>query len=144
MTFAEENPVFEFEMMNLPSECLFDSDIRESKKIKTPEIEGVKPELYLEELFSLLGVQMPEKNVILIVEKPLDSSSKVIRKLLPVKFWTKNKINRRRNNEEVYKSLSTGNEVFDCGDFYEIYAVYESDAKQTLKKFMEKNHGQNF
>ena len=84
---------------------------------------------------------MPEKNVILIVEKPLDSSSKVIRKLLPVKFWTKNKINRRRNNEEVYKSLSTGNEVFDCGDFYEIYAVYEPDAKQTLKKFMEKNNG---
>ena len=56
MAFVEENPVFEFGMMNLPPECLFDSDIRESKKIKTPEIEGVKPELYLEELFSLLGV----------------------------------------------------------------------------------------
>ena len=56
MTFAEENPVFEFEMMNLPSECLFESDIRENRKVKTPEIEGVKPELYLEELFSILGV----------------------------------------------------------------------------------------
>ena len=57
MTFAEENPVFEFEMMNLPSECLFDADIRENKKnAKTPKIDGNKPELYLEELFNLLGV----------------------------------------------------------------------------------------
>jgi hypothetical protein len=57
MTFAEENPVFEFEMMNLPPECLFDADIRENKRqAKTPEIEGKKPDLYLEELFSLLGV----------------------------------------------------------------------------------------
>ena len=57
MAFAEENPVFEFEMMNLPSECLFDADIRENKRqTKTPEIEGKKSELYLEELFSLLGV----------------------------------------------------------------------------------------
>ena len=57
MTFAEENPVFEFEMMNLPPECLFDSDIWENKKnAKTPQIDGQKPELYLEELFNLLGV----------------------------------------------------------------------------------------
>ena len=84
---------------------------------------------------------MEKKNVILIVEKPLDLSSKIIRKMLPVKFWTKNKINRRRQNEEVFKNLSTDDEVFDCGDFYEIYAIYENDAKQTLKKFMEKNHG---
>ena len=57
MPFAEENPVFEFEMMNLPPECLFDSDIRENKKnAKTPQIDGQKPELYLEELFNLLGV----------------------------------------------------------------------------------------
>ena len=57
MTFAEENPVFEFEMMNLPAECLFDADIRENKRqAKTPEIEGKKPDLYLEELFNLLGV----------------------------------------------------------------------------------------
>lgn len=84
---------------------------------------------------------MGKKNIILIVEKPLDSSSKVIRKMLPVKFWTRNKIQRRRQNEEVFKNLVTNDEVFDCGDFYEIYAIYENEAKQTLKKFMEKNHG---
>lgn len=84
---------------------------------------------------------MEKKNVILIVEKPLDLSSKIIRKMMPVKFWTKNKIQRRRQNEEVFKNLVTNDEVFDCGDFYEIYAIYENEAKQTLKKFMEKNHG---
>lgn len=57
MTLSDENPVFEFELLNLPDECLFDADIRENRKNrKTPEISGNKTEMYLEELFNMLRV----------------------------------------------------------------------------------------
>ena len=82
---------------------------------------------------------MDKRNILLIVEKPLDSTSKIIRKLLPIKTWAKRKSERREN--EVFRNLVTNDVVFDCGDNYEIYATFESEAKETLKKFMEKNHG---
>ena len=82
---------------------------------------------------------MEKRNILLIVEKPLDSSSKIIRKLLPVKTWAKRKSERRTN--EVFRKLVTNDVVCDCGDNYEVFAIFESEAKETLKKFMEKNHG---
>lgn len=82
---------------------------------------------------------MEKKNIILIVEKPLNSTSKVIRKLVPVKQWAKRKSERRTN--EIFRNLVTNDVVYDCGDNYEIFASFESEAKETLKKFMEKNHG---
>ena len=56
MAFCDDSPIYDFEMANMPKEWIFDSDLREEKKVRTPEIAGVKPELYLEELFGLLGV----------------------------------------------------------------------------------------
>ena len=56
MAFCDDNPIFEFEMANMPKEWIFDSDVRDCQKIRTPEIAGQKPELYLEELFNILGV----------------------------------------------------------------------------------------
>ena len=56
MDFCDNNPIYEFEMANMPKEWIFDSDLREEKQIKTPEIMWQRPELYLEELFSILGV----------------------------------------------------------------------------------------
>jgi len=57
MAFCDDNPIFEFEMAHLSREWIFDSDVRDcQQKIRTPEIAGQKPELYLEELFSILGV----------------------------------------------------------------------------------------
>lgn len=81
---------------------------------------------------------MKKKNILLVVEKPLSPTSKIRGKLLTVKEWTKNKF---RRSDEVYRNLATNDVVFDCGEFYEIYASYETDAKETLKKFMEKHHG---
>ena len=54
MFFYEEINSVEAEHMDLPEECLFDSDLKNNRK--TPTIAGVKPELYLEELFQILGV----------------------------------------------------------------------------------------
>ena len=83
------------------------------------------------------------KCIILKVQKPLDSSSKVSVKKLDVKEWVRTKTGRFNESFPVFKNLVNGDEIYDCGENYLIFSTGNVEVKKTIKKFMEKNHAEN-
>ena len=83
------------------------------------------------------------KCIILKVQKPLDSSSKVNVKKLDVKEWVRTKTGRFNESFPVFKNLVNGDEIYDCGENYLIFSTGNVEVKKTIKKFMEKNHAEN-
>ena len=83
------------------------------------------------------------KCIILKVQKPLDSSSKVNVKKLDVKEWVRTKTGRFNESIPVFKNFVNGDEIYDDGESYTIFSTGNVEVKKTIKKFMEKNHAEN-
>ena len=84
------------------------------------------------------------KCIILKVQKPLDSSSKVNVKKLDVKEWVRTKTGRFNESIPVFKNLVNGDEIYDDdGESYTIFSTGNVEVKKTIKKFMEKQNAEN-